>query len=293
MATPQWRQLVDHVMSVQEKVYETWTTSEGWNNDNPYGREFGENRVPWCVIFDYCMYLETGLKSLVPRVDNVVVFSNWAKQHGMWSEYPSIGAWVNFDNGHTELVTGFDQDKVYTKGGNSVQAGASDNGQGNGVWSHWEYRRAARVIGYFAPKFSDGVCPPTADPHDYRGGKAVDSWRWTAPAIPSTPTPPQPRPPVGPVSSPVIKPPSKPKAPAFPAGIAPNKSTPSAKTLQQLLKDTGWLDKSVPLADNYGPKTQAAVAGFNQKHGLNDRGRTYDPAIGPKGWALLCQYVYG
>nr|WP_324611111.1 LysM peptidoglycan-binding domain-containing protein [Streptomyces rimosus] len=40
--------------------------------------------------------------------------------------------------------------------------------------------------------------------------------------------------------------------PPFPAGLAPNHSSPSARGLQQALKDTGWLDPSVPLSDNYG-----------------------------------------
>jgi hypothetical protein len=86
-------------------------------------------------------------------------------------------------------VVGFDADYVYTKGGNSMKAGAADNGQGNGVWSHSSARRSARVVGYFAPRFPDGVCPPTADPHDPRGGTAVTSWRWAGPSAPSTPSP--------------------------------------------------------------------------------------------------------
>lgn len=100
-----------------------------------------------------------------------------------------------------------------------------------------------------------------------------------------TPTPPKPKPPT-----------PKPTAyvpPAFPAGLAPNKSVPSAKKLQQALKDTGWMDKGVTLSDNYGPKTQSAVAGFNKKHNLNDVGVSYDPAIGPKGWKLLFTLAYG
>jgi N-acetyl-anhydromuramyl-L-alanine amidase AmpD len=83
------------------------------------------------------------------------------------------------------------------------------------------------------------------------------------------------------------------KRPAYPKGIGPNKSSPSAKTLQTMLKATGWMNKSVPLADNYGPITQNAVAGFNRKHGFNDKGLNYDPAIGPRGWELLCDFVYG
>jgi hypothetical protein len=186
----QWRQLVDRVMAVPEQIYERWNSADGWDNDNVFGREFGENGVSWCVIFDWVMYSRAGLAAIVPRTDNVSSFTDWAQARSQWSEYPSVGAWVNFGDGaHTEIVVGFDADTVYTKGGNSLKAGAADNGQGNGVWSHATARRSSRVTGYFAPRFPDGVCPPTADPHDPRGGTAVTSWRWSGPAAPSTPSP--------------------------------------------------------------------------------------------------------
>ncbi|GGU26345.1 peptidoglycan recognition protein family protein [Streptomyces violascens] len=81
--------------------------------------------------------------------------------------------------------------------------------------------------------------------------------------------------------------------PPFPAGLAPNRNSPSAKGLQQALKDTSWLDRSVPLSDNYGPLTQEAVAGFNRKHNLFSTGQPNDPAIGRRGWDLLHQLAYG
>lgn len=185
MTTAQWRTLLDHVQSIPEKVYEAWNPHDGWDNDTQWGREFGENLVPWCVIWAWDQYHDAGFAAIVPKLDNVVVFSNYARAHGQWSEYPSVGAWTNFGNGHCEIVVGFDADTVYTKGGNSTKAGALDNGQGNGVWSHSHARRDAYVVGYFAPRFADGVCPPTADPADYRGGTAVTSWRWSAPTPPA------------------------------------------------------------------------------------------------------------
>jgi peptidoglycan hydrolase-like protein with peptidoglycan-binding domain len=81
--------------------------------------------------------------------------------------------------------------------------------------------------------------------------------------------------------------------PPFPAGLAPGRNSPSAKRLQQALKDTGWLDRSVPLSDNYGPQTQKGVSGFNRKHNLHTTGRPNDPAIGRRGWDLLHQLTYG
>lgn len=287
--TAQWKVLVDHLMTVPEKIYETWTSAIGWNNDTVFGKEYGENDVSWCVIFDWDMFHDVGLDGCVPKTDNVSSFSNWARNHDSWSEYPSIGAWVNFGNGaHTEIVVGFDADTVYTKGGNSIRTGASDNGQGNGVWSHEHARRDSYVTGYFAPRFPDGVCPPTADPHDPRGGPQTTSWRWKTPVTP--PKPPVPKPPV---PKPTPTPTPHTAYPAYPVGIAPNRNVPSARTLQRLLKLTDWLDSSVGYSDNYGPLTQKGVAGFNAKHGLNDAGKTTDPAIGPKGWALLCRLALG
>lgn len=189
MSVPQWRQLVDHVMAVPERIYETWNSTDGWDNHTQFGRQFGEDGYSWCVMWDWDMYSDVGLAAVVPKLDNVSAFSEWAQKRGQWSEYPSIGAWVNFSDGaHTELVVGFDDTNVYTKGGNSVQAGSTDNGQGNGVWQHTTARRAKKVVGYFAPRFPDGICPPTADPDDPRGGKAITTWRWAGAATP-TPEP--------------------------------------------------------------------------------------------------------
>jgi hypothetical protein len=182
MSTPAWRRLVDHVMAVPERVYEHWNNRDGWDNHTQWGIEYGEDGVPYCVIGAWDMYHECGLDKAVPKVDNVVVFSDWARTHGEWSEYPSVGAWTNFGNGHCEVVIGFNDTDVVTKGWNSIQAGAADSGQGNGVWEHTNPRRSNRIVGYFAPHFPDGVCPPTADPRDPRGGKAVASWRWSPPA---------------------------------------------------------------------------------------------------------------
>jgi hypothetical protein len=180
---PGWRRLTDHVMAVPERIYETWNSSVGWDNHTQFGKEYSWDGVAWCAIFDWDMYHDVGLDAIVPKTASVSGMAAYARQHGQWSQYPSVGAWVDFGNGaHTEIVVGFDDQLIYTKGGNSVKAGSTDAGQGNGVWSHATPRGSARVTGYFAPHYPDGICPPTADPNDPRGGKAVTSWRWSPPA---------------------------------------------------------------------------------------------------------------
>jgi len=95
-----------------------------------------------------------------------------------------------------------------------------------------------------------------------------------------------------PAPAPHPGPTSHPRHP-FPAGIHPGGSKPSARPLQQALKVTGWMAKDVKESDQYGPKTQESVGGFNRKHGLNSHGVKWDTAIGPHGWALLMTLAYG
>jgi murein DD-endopeptidase MepM/ murein hydrolase activator NlpD len=60
---------------------------------------------------------------------------------------------------------------------------------------------------------------------------------------------------------------------------------PSAKPLQAELKRVGYMSKSIPSADNYGPYTGTAVVNFHLEHPeyADDDLRQ----IGPKGWAHL------
>lgn len=106
---------------------------------------------------------------------------------------------------------------------------------------------------------------------------------------------------VSPITTPPVKTPPLPPAPGptshprypYPKGIHPGGTSPSARPLQRALKATGWLDHAVAESDHYGPATCAAVGGFNDKHHLDAAGISHDPAIGPRGWALLMTLAYG
>ncbi|MFM9613923.1 GH25 family lysozyme [Streptomyces niveiscabiei] len=82
--------------------------------------------------------------------------------------------------------------------------------------------------------------------------------------------------------------------PPFPTGLTPGRARPSARALQQALKRAGFMPAAVVESDTYGPQTQAAVARFHNAHPTyRAAGKTYDPAIGPKGWAALHRLAYG
>lgn len=67
-----------------------------------------------------------------------------------------------------------------------------------------------------------------------------------------------------------------------------NSASPSAITLQQELKRTGFLATSVVENPNYGPKTQDAVAAFHNAHPtFKDPNATRDVTISRAGWDFL------
>ncbi|KUL35736.1 hypothetical protein ADL12_19640 [Streptomyces regalis] len=95
-----------------------------------------------------------------------------------------------------------------------------------------------------------------------------------------------------PVSKPVVKPRGY-TPPAFPKGLKPGSWSPSARPLHRALKAAGFMNKSVPLSDHYGPKTQEGVGLFHRRFPqYAKRGSSWDVAIGPKGWAALNKMAY-
>ncbi|MFJ3248445.1 glycoside hydrolase family 25 protein [Streptomyces sp. NPDC086782] len=83
--------------------------------------------------------------------------------------------------------------------------------------------------------------------------------------------------------------------PAFPAGLAPGNSKPSAKPLQKALRAAGFLQISDgDLSDTYGPRTRGGVGRFFAAHPqFRSKGQPNDVAIGPMGWAFLFTLAYG
>ncbi|MDX2849279.1 glycoside hydrolase family 25 protein [Streptomyces sp. PA03-3a] len=113
----------------------------------------------------------------------------------------------------------------------------------------------------------------------------VADWKKWA-GVPATPRPPAtPKPPA---SKPYVP-------PAFPTGLAPGKSRPSAKPLQRALRAAKFLTISdADLSDHYGTRTEGGVRKFFAAHPqFRAKGKPNDSAIGPKGWAYLHSLAYG
>jgi hypothetical protein len=221
----------------------------------------------WCDEYvSYCGHA-SGNSDVVGQYAYCPSHVNFFKKRGQWhgaNEAIKAGDIIFFDwdndgiADHVEIAraNAAAGANVRTIGGNTSAGTAGSQSNGDGVYERTRYR--SDILGFGRPAYKS----------------APASTGTSGSKTPTTPT-------------------KTYKPPTYPKGLAPNKSTPSAKSLQKALKATGWMGKDVELADNYGPRTQKGVAGFNAKHGLNDAGKSYDPAIGPKGWALLFTLAYG
>lgn len=80
----------------------------------------------------------------------------------------------------------------------------------------------------------------------------------------------------------------KPRTEALAPGVKPGARHPQVRDLQKLLIEAGYGPIKGAVTDYYGPNTQRAVARFHVANpAYRSKGRTYDPAIGAKGFEHL------
>ncbi|MEW1675618.1 CHAP domain-containing protein [Streptomyces noursei] len=234
---------------------------EGPNNQTKYGAWYGLNYEPWCAMYLSWCANQIGADTVVGKFAYCPSWVNWFKARGQWhgpTEAVQLGDIVFFSWDGGPVADHVGVARAVATAGSSIPttegntSSGASGSQGNGDGVYQRLRPRSVVLGFGRPAYA------------------------SAPAPKPTPSPK----------------PTKYAPPPFPTGLAPNRSNPSAQPLQKALKATGWMNQGVTLSDNYGPLTQKGVAGFNAKHSLNDTGRSYDPAIGPRGWALLLTLAY-
>lgn len=120
-----------------------------------------EDHEPWCAVFDSWALYKCGVGGF-PITASVAVLRNWAKAHGRFTEYPTLGALALFheaDGGteHTGIVYGWDASHVYTVDGNTNVNGSSE---GDGVYLKSRARSA--TYGYLIPAYDEYAT--SADP---------------------------------------------------------------------------------------------------------------------------------
>lgn len=142
--------------------YREGKTGTHWNNVNKYAGPLGfANGQAWCDTFAQFLLWLTGVA--VPdgsRSASCAASCAAYKKAGRFTEYPVIGAIVFYGAGggtHCGIVTGYDDDHVYTVEGNTNTTGAAE---GDGVYSRARLRRDSYVYGYGVPFYhSTGSSP--------------------------------------------------------------------------------------------------------------------------------------
>ena len=151
---------VDYIYRLVMTAFDEVGTYEGrdpdgsWNNDQKYGKWYGNNGQPWCATFVSWSWYHAGLSTRIfPKYQGCIAGREWAINHGIWHNaegyQPKNGDLIFYWNaahtvtGHTGIVAYADSTHVYTIEGNF--------GQHVGVW------RCAlndkTIMGYASPKY--------------------------------------------------------------------------------------------------------------------------------------------
>ncbi len=163
-------------MTQVEKILKTAANEigykEGSGNKTKYGKSYGLNGQPWCVIFQWWVFNTAGLSSIFyggGKVASCSAMRNYAKQHGQWvtSGYkPGDLVILNFpktgcETDHIALVESVNGSVLTTIEGNTSAAGSGSQSNGDGVYR--KQRDIALVNGAYRPLY-DGVVKPVQKP---------------------------------------------------------------------------------------------------------------------------------
>jgi hypothetical protein len=158
-------------------------TVENPDGSNPYGREYGFDRVAWCAEFVWWAFQHAGLGGLVPKSAYTPTFFGWFEQHGQApNDGPNPGDVIFYDwelggfvtpgregaIDHVGIVEARLPDgRVQTIEGNTTPpTGSGNQGSGGGVWRR--ARAMSCVAGWGRPAYpgsTPAVTVPVFDPN--------------------------------------------------------------------------------------------------------------------------------
>jgi CHAP domain len=142
-------------------------TVEGTGGTNPYGREYGMDRVAWCAIFAWWVGQQAGAGHLIPKTAYTPTMAGWYQQRGRADRTPRPGSLVFFDwpgdgvdrISHVGLVEAVNPDGTLTTiEGNTTSGTAGDQRMGGGVWRR--RRSTSAVIVYGHPAYGGTAAAP-------------------------------------------------------------------------------------------------------------------------------------
>jgi len=118
---------------------------EGTNNDTKYGREYGMNHVPWCMIFVWWVFNKAGYGKTLLRTAGCEALETWAKKEKLTVPVSQIqaGDIVLFDfskagkSEHVGIAIGYNANThlVDTYEGNTSGNSTGSQANGDGVYA--------------------------------------------------------------------------------------------------------------------------------------------------------------
>lgn len=142
---------------------------EGPGNKNKYGKSYGMDGQPWCVIFQWWVFNTAGLSSLFyggGKVASCSAVRAYGKQHGQWvtSGYtPGDLVIFNFagtksDTDHIGIVEKVSGTTLTTIEGNTSSGASGSQSNGDGVYR--KQRNVSLVNGAYRPVYDASAGKP-------------------------------------------------------------------------------------------------------------------------------------
>ena len=135
---------------------------EGKNNDNKYGKAYGWNNVPYCVIFMWWAFKEAGASEYFcggTKQASCTKVKEWAQAHNCWvtkNYQPGDLLMFNFSGGNTTKHIGFLKEikngVYYTIEGNTSASSSGSQDDGEGV--RLKQRKLGQIVGAYRPNYT-------------------------------------------------------------------------------------------------------------------------------------------
>lgn len=147
--------------------------TESKNNDNKYGREYGLNNQPWCVIFIWWIFKHANASNIFYGSGKIALCSALYNFHKVQNEavnpipgnlYPGDVVFFDFsgrktDTSHVGIIESINGSTLTTIEGNTSSGNSGSQSNGDGVYRRTRY--LSQVSKAFHPKYDKDESPAT------------------------------------------------------------------------------------------------------------------------------------
>lgn len=136
---------------------------EGRNNDTKFGKWYGMNNQPWCMMFvSWCADKAGVPKDIIPKLAYVPYCVDFYKKQNRYYKrgtyVPQPGDIIFYgSSSHVGLVEKVSGNKVITIEGNTSAGGNSSNG--DGVYRRTRNLNDSWIMGYGSPDYKEDEMP--------------------------------------------------------------------------------------------------------------------------------------